>query len=155
MFAKTSISNLTNKENSNNVFLKTYPVGSIYISTSSTNPSTIYGGTWERYGQGKTLVGLNESETEFNTINKTGGEKTHTLTINEMPSHNHDFRYSTDNAVTFYNAGVGKDGTYTGDNYLGFSNSVSAFDSYNVMIGNTGGSQPHNNLQPYYLYILF
>ena len=146
---KTSILNLTNKENSNNVFLKTYPVGSIYISTSSTNPSTIYGGTWERYGQGKTLVGLNESETEFSTVNKIGGEKTHTLTVNEMPSHNHDFRYSTDNAVTFYNAGVGKDGTYTGDNYLGFSNSVSLFASYVVVLGNTGSSQPHNNLQPY------
>ena len=138
---------LESKINSN--FDKVYPVGSIYISTSSANPSTIYGGTWERYGQGKTLVGLNESETEFNTINKTGGEKTHTLTINEMPSHNHDFRYSTDNAVTFYNAGVGKDGTYTGDNYLGFSNSVSLFASYVVVLSNTGSSQPHNNLQPY------
>ena len=146
---KTSILNLTNKENSNNVFLKTYPVGSIDISTSSANPSTIYGGTWERYGQGKTLVGLNESETEFSTVNKIGGEKTHTLTVNEMPSHNHDFRYSTDNAVTFYNAGVGKDGTYTGDNYLGFSNSVSLFASYVVVLSNTGSSQPHNNLQPY------
>ena len=146
---KTSILDLTNKENSNNIFLKTYPVGSIYISTSSTNPSTIYGGTWERYGQGKTLVGLNESETEFSTVNKIGGEKTHTLTINEMPSHNHDFRYSTDNAVTFYNAGVGKDGTYTGDNFLGFSNSVSLFASYVVVLSNTGSSQPHNNLQPY------
>ena len=66
-----------------------------------------------------------------------------------MPSHNHDFRYSTDNAVTFYNAGVGKDGTYTGDNYLGFSNSVSLFASYVVVLSNTGSSQPHNNLQPY------
>ena len=43
----------------NNLLDKIYPVGSIYISTSSANPSTIYGGTWERYGQGKTLVGLN------------------------------------------------------------------------------------------------
>ncbi len=138
---------LESKINSN--FDKIYPVGSIYISTSSANPSTIYGGTWERYGQGKTLVGLNESETEFSTVNKIGGEKTHTLTVNEMPSHNHDFRYSTDNAVTFYNAGVGKDGTYTGDNYLGFSNSVSLFASYVVVLSNTGSSQPHNNLQPY------
>ena len=148
---ETKISNtkteLESKINSN--FDKIYPVGSIYISTSSTNPSTIYGGTWERYGQGKTLVGLNESETEFSTVNKIGGEKTHTLTVNEMPSHNHDFRYSTDNAVTFYNAGVGKDGTYTGDNFLGFSNSVSLFASYVVVLSNTGSSQPHNNLQPY------
>ena len=146
---QNNIDSLTDKKVNNNIFLKTYPVGSIYISTSSTNPSTIYGGTWERYGQGKTLVGLNESESEFSTVNKMGGEKTHTLTINEMPSHSHDFRYSTDNAVTFYNAGVGKDGTYTGDNYLGFSNSVSLFASYVVVLSHTGGSQPHNNLQPY------
>ena len=79
---KTSILDLTNKENSNNIFLKTYPVGSIYISTSSTNPSAIYGGTWERYGRGKTLVGLNESETEFSEVNKTGGSK-------ELQNHNH------------------------------------------------------------------
>ena len=44
---KTSISNLTNKENSDNLFLKTYPVGSIYVGISNTNPSTIYGGTWK------------------------------------------------------------------------------------------------------------
>ena len=88
---------LETKINSN--FDKIYPVGSIYISTSSTNPSTIYGGTWERYAQGKTLVSVNESETEFSTVNKTGGEKTHTLTVNEMPSHNHSFTSSTEVAT--------------------------------------------------------
>ena len=146
---KTSILNLTNKENSNNVFLKTYPVGSIYISTSSANPSTIYGGTWERYGQGKTLVGLNESETEFSTINKTGGEKTHTLTINEMPSHNHNLGGHTflwgENVgtVNIKNANAEAGATsqnrlYTYQNQYGWANTLV-----------NGGSQPHNNLQPY------
>ena len=146
---KTSILNLTNKENSNNVFLKTYPVGSIYISASSTNPSTIYGGTWERYGQGKTLVGLNEGEPEFNTINKTGGEKTHTLTINEMPSHNHNLGGHTflwgENVGTVNiknaNAEAGatsQNSLYTYQNQYGWANTLV-----------NGGSQPHNNLQPY------
>ena len=133
---KTSILNLTNKENSNNVFLKTYPVGSIYISTSSTNPSVIYGGTWERYGQGKTLVGLNESESEFSTVNKIGGEKTHTLTISEMPRHTHSL---------YMNSG-------TDDLSRGFwlvQDAVPVSTSRANITEYEGWSQPHNNLQPY------
>ena len=133
---KTSILNLTNKENSNNVFLKTYPVGSIYISASSTNPSTIYGGTWERYGQGKTLVGLNESESEFSTVNKIGGEKTHTLTISEMPRHTHSL---------YMNSG-------TDDLSRGFwlvQDAVPVSTSRANITEYEGWSQPHNNLQPY------
>ena len=129
-------SELENKINSN--FDKTYPVGSIYISTSGTNPSTIYGGTWERYGQGKTLVGLNESETEFSTVNKIGGEKTHTLTIDEMPSHNHGQSLSgtdIDEGKAYYSWSFGDSKTR---NYYG-----SDLAQY------TGGNQPHNNLQPY------
>ena len=140
-------SELENKINSN--FDKVYPVGSIYISTSSANPSTIYGGTWERYGQGKTLVGLNEGEPEFNTINKTGGEKTHTLTINEMPSHNHNLGGHTflwgENVgtVNIKNANAEAGATsqnrlYTYQNQYGWANTLV-----------NGGSQPHNNLQPY------
>ena len=133
---KTSILNLTNKENSNNVFLKTYPVGSIYISTSSTNPSIIYGGTWERYGQGKTLVGLNESESEFSTVNKIGGEKTHTLTISEMPRHNH---------ILYMNSGTDdlSRGFWLVQDAVPVSTSITNITEYE------GWSQPHNNLQPY------
>lgn len=53
-----------------------YPVGSLYFSTDSTSPATIYGGSWERYGKGRTLVSVDESDTDF-TAGKTGGEKTH------------------------------------------------------------------------------
>ena len=140
-------SELENKINSN--FDKTYPVGSIYISTSGTNPSTIYGGTWERYGQGKTLVGLNESETEFSTINKTGGEKTHTLTINEMPSHNHQIG-SGDGSNGLIIGSAPESNILVGVNnyyikYDGVGNGPSTYlNTYNV-----GGSSAHNNLQPY------
>jgi len=54
-----------------------YPVGSIYMSVNSTNPSVMFGGTWESWGSGKVPVGVNTEETEFNTVEKTGGEKTH------------------------------------------------------------------------------
>lgn len=53
-----------------------YPVGSIFITTVSTNPSSYMGGTWVRFGNGQTLVGVNESDGDFNTPNKTGGSKT-------------------------------------------------------------------------------
>ena len=82
--------------------------------------------------KGRVPVGLDSSDTDFNTIGKTGGEKTHQLTINEMPSHNHPgiFRYTnqTGNYARLY---LGSDGTKLDDE------------------GKIGGDQPHNNLQPY------
>ncbi len=66
-----------------------YPIGIIYESVKPDNPSTFMGGTWTRFGNGKVLVGVDETDTDFNTVNKTGGEKTHVLTVSEMPSHTH------------------------------------------------------------------
>ena len=53
-----------------------YPVGSIFITTVSTNPSSYMGGTWVRFGNGQTLVGVNENDGDFNAPFKTGGSKT-------------------------------------------------------------------------------
>lgn len=114
---------------------KVYPVGSIYISTSSTNPGTLFGGTWQAYGTGRTLVGIDSSQTEFNTAGKTGGEKTHTLTVNEMPSHSH---------IIGHRGEAGSASTYMhGDARL------SALYESNYRSSSEGGSQSHNNLQPY------
>ena len=69
-----------------------YPVGAIYTSTVSTNPATTLGvGTWTAFGAGRVLVGLNASDSDFDTVEETGGAKTdaHTLTTSEIPSHNH------------------------------------------------------------------
>lgn len=63
-----------------------YPVGSIYLSVNNINPSKWFGGTWEQIAKGRTLVGVDTSQTEFNTVKKTGGEKKHQLTTNEMPT---------------------------------------------------------------------
>lgn len=65
-----------------------YPVGSLFISTTSTNPTTYLGGTWVRWGQGRVPVSVSDSDSDFGA-NKTGGEKTHTLSTAEMPSHSH------------------------------------------------------------------
>ena len=75
-------------KNNNKCYAAPYwPIGSIYISVVNTNPSQWFGGVWESFGSGRVLVGVDTSQTEFNTVLKTGGEKTHKLTINEMPKH--------------------------------------------------------------------
>lgn len=53
-----------------------YPIGSIYMSINSTDPGDIFGGTWERIAKGRTLVGVDENDTDFNQPSKTGGSKT-------------------------------------------------------------------------------
>jgi microcystin-dependent protein len=72
-----------------NIFDMIYPVGSIYMSVDSTNPSTVFGGTWVAWGSGQVPVGVNIDDSDFSTVEKTGGEKTHTLSNAEMPSHTH------------------------------------------------------------------
>ena len=90
-------------------------------------------GTWQAYGSGQVLVGLDAGQTEFATPGKTGGEKTHTLTVPELASHRH--AYAVDTSVT-----------YTGTpGYDMFK----VADSGSSNTGETGGNQPHNNLQPY------
>lgn len=69
-----------------------YPVGSIYTSVVSTNPATLLGvGTWAAFGAGKVMVGIDSGDTDFDTVEETGGAKTdsHTLTESEIPSHSH------------------------------------------------------------------
>ena len=79
---------------------KEHPVGSLYITTDGTNPTNLFGGSWQLYGKGKTLVGYDETDVDFNTIGKTGGSKemqkhTHTGTIANAGSHAHIFGGNT------------------------------------------------------------
>lgn len=66
---------LKNNENEKMYPHPYYPVGSIYLSVNDTNPSTWFGGKWEQIAKGRTLVGVDTSQTEFNTVKKTGGSK--------------------------------------------------------------------------------
>lgn len=76
-----------------------YPVGSIYISMNSTNPSTLFGGTWEAFGQGRVLIGAGTGDDGSRSLSftagGTGGEYKHDLLTGEMPSHTHSFRGTT------------------------------------------------------------
>ena len=73
---------------------KAWPVGSIFITTVNTNPNALTGiGTWARFAKGKTLVSLDEDQTEFDTPQETGGNKTITLAAINMPKHDHDMAH--------------------------------------------------------------
>lgn len=115
---------------------KKYHVGKIIIETDNRNPATYLGfGTWQYWGSGRVLVGVDTSQTEFNTVEKTGGEKTHQLTVDEMPSHSHN---------TTNHAGAGS-GSLSGGYNWGFN-----IGDYGTLgTESAGGDQPHNNLQPY------
>lgn len=137
----------------NNKYSKLYPVGSVYVSVKNQSPSTFLGGTWETFGTGKTLVGVDTSQSEFNSVEKTGGEKTHTLSEEEMPKHEH--------GVGLYFTGYAEwDNTVSKNNYVFNYNSTVirnlAMESVEKtatassgLTYKTGGSKPHNNLQPY------
>ena len=72
-----------------------FPIGQIVIKGDNEDYSNWLGFTWERTAVGKVLVGIDSTDTDFNTIGKTGGKKTHTLTVAEMPSHNHNVNYGS------------------------------------------------------------
>lgn len=83
------------KSKLDNIFNSIYPVGSIYMSVNSTNPANLFGGTWKRIANGRTLIGVDENNSNFNSAKKTGGSfshnhtnpstGSHVLTLNEMP----------------------------------------------------------------------
>jgi hypothetical protein len=123
------------------IFNMIYPVGSIYLSVNNVNPSFLFGGTWEEFAKGRTLVGVDTSQTEFNSVEKTGGAKTHTLTVNEMPSHKHrNINHMVTTNAPGYGAWVRDVNVGTGE----IAGYIASADTSEV-----GDNQPHNNLQPY------
>ena len=121
-----------------------YPVGSIYMSVNSSSPANLFGGSWTQL-KDRFLLGAGSSY----SAGATGGEATHTLTINEMPSHQHDHEGQTfswgggvSNAV--YCAINAVAGT-SSNNYIYTMQNIDGWaDSYN-----TGGGAAHNNMPPY------
>lgn len=113
-----------------------YPVGSIYMSVNSTSPATLFGfGTWEQL-KDRFLLAAGDTY----SAGSTGGEATHKLTTNEMPSHNHSTygnvpKINTDRGSTVY-------GHSTSNENWWFSGVASS-------VKNTGGGAAHNNMPPY------
>lgn len=80
--------------------LNEYPVGSIYLSTSSKNPREIMGGMWESFATGRTLVGINNTD----TAGITGGQSTVSLITTNLPSHTHSLTAKGNVSSTFTGA---------------------------------------------------
>ena len=152
---------------------KIYPVGSIYMSTVSTNPATLFGfGTWKAMPAGRVLLAQGKSDwgTTYEA-GSSGGEATHQLTVGELPSHGHTASTDTINI----NGGFRLDGTEIGGttsasgvfsigssftpskghgNSGGGSNAgrninFNSTHSHKITINNVGEGQSHNNIQPY------
>lgn len=141
----TAVSNDSNID-----FDMIYPVGSIYLSLLNTNPSTLFGGVWEQIAKGRTLVGVDTSQIEFNTVKKEGGSKTHSLTINEMPSHTHSQSPHSHNlTITKTSAGGSSYNGYLNAQYSGNGSYTYNTTNTTAVNNNTGGNGAHNNLQPY------
>ena len=106
-----------------------YPIGSVYISVNSTSPEILFGGTWVQM-KDRFLLGSGDTYVAGNT----GGEATHKLTINEMPSHTHKYKlaYGGNDPAKGFNYGNNLAGIFDAD----FSQSA-------------GGNQAHNNMPPY------
>jgi len=123
-----------------------YPVGSIYINASvATNPATLFGfGTWESFGAGRVLVGLNSGDTSFDTLGETGGSKdavvvSHTHSVTD-PGHAHGISNGQQDG---YDPGTGQFSASTG------TSQTSSSATTGISIASTGSSGTNANLQPY------
>lgn len=121
-----------------------YPVGAIYMSVNSTNPGNLFGGKWEQI-KDRFLLAAGDTY----AAGSTGGEATHTLTVDEMPSHHH--------AIGVYASAQSVMGTTLQDAQQGkplcarWQESSATYSSQNIEqhIADTGNSKPHNNMPPY------
>lgn len=153
-----------------------YPVGSIYLTMDiKFDPNKSFGGTWEITSEGKALFGadITGQDPDFEVPGLTGGEKTHTLTVDELPEHNHNIKveseelkgsvwnfvgqnanYGPGNSTSgvfskggdgtcFYPSSTGK-ATGINDGFV-----LDATHDHTATSGNTGSGTAHNNLPPY------
>jgi hypothetical protein len=133
----SNVTGLQSALDAKTTLLAVWPIGSVYTSVVSTDPSTLFGGNWEAFGAGRVMVGLDSGDTDFDTVEETGGVKTHALTIAEMPAHSHT--YTLENT-----RGSGSPGAEDGD---------SSFSTPNT--STVGSGAAHTIVQPYIVVYMF
>ena len=138
----------------NAIFLASHPVGSLFETTVSTNPGTLYGGTWAAWGGGRVPVGVNTADSDFNTVEKTGGKKTE----------RHEFKIgykgyygtavgSDDNMIQAYKYSTSSYGTYAYEGSTQASVNAGIQASTNTrdvaQASSTGDTSETSIVQPY------
>ena len=145
------------KQQMSNLVDKMYPVGSIYMTTTYSDATQVHdaiGGEWEKYAQGRTIIG-DGTGTDSNGLvqtfanGSTGGEYTHKLTVAEMPSHSHDIyanSYAGNLKIVMQN-----DNSPDGPNSYGVQDSLHDNNrtAWALYAAAAGGSGAHNNVEPY------
>jgi microcystin-dependent protein len=139
-----------------------WPIGSVYISVNSTNPSTYFGGTWIKIAQGRTLVGegtiVANNDNWCGTVNagsfvayagNMGGEVTHKITTSEMPSHTHYFLTNVGghhrHEIAYYSAGAGaaSNNDFIGNSGMGWSTNY-RLNEWLTYAGNNKSAHQHD-----------
>ncbi len=115
------------------LLVEAFPINKVEVFFDALDHSNFLGFTWERIAESKFPVGYNPSDSDYNQIGKTGGEKMHTLTIEEMPSHSHKIKVS---------------GSATGG-YAGVLRNNASDGPTSNFIEAEGGNKPHENRPPY------
>ena len=128
-FITNSVNNLTNYTKTSDLISLIYPIGSIYMSVNNVSPATFIGGTWEQIQDTFLLAAGNTY-----SAGSTGGEATHTLTIDEIPSHTHNLTRGN-----YGNSRIEEIAYSSGEDTITTTSGV----------GSTGGGQAHNNMPPY------
>ena len=138
----------------NAIFLASHPIGSLFETTISTNPGTLYGGTWAAWGGGRVPVGVNTADSDFNTVEKTGGKKTE----------RHEFKIgykgyygtavgSDDNMIQAYKYSTSSYGTYAyeGSTQAGVNAGIQASTNTRdvAQASSTGDTSETSIVQPY------
>ena len=130
---------------STNIADQVYPIGSIFTTVtayanSAAVVAVIGGTTWVSFAAGKMIIGVDTGDTDFDTVEETGGAKTHTLTTAEMPSHNHNWA-----------AGEYSGGNDYGTNLLGANNTYASGTgaSQSMTTSSTGSGSAHSIMNPY------
>lgn len=121
------------------LLVEAFPINKVEVFFDDLDHSNFLGLTWERIAEGKFIVGYNSNDSDYNQIGKTGGEKMHKLTIDEMPKHSHKIKVS---------------GSTTGG-YAGILRNNASDGPASGFIEVEGGNKPHENRPPFIVMALW